>query len=111
MVPTDVVITDFGLSKFAAPHEAMKAACGTLSYVAPEVLRMEGYGKEVDLWSTGVIMFLILRAKLPFYDNTKNRVKLDCFFFVCMCGWWLVLFVCYFVLFLCCGCALWLLFR
>ena len=47
--PTNIVITDFGLSKFAAPHEAMKAACGTLSYVAPEVLRMEGYGKEVLL--------------------------------------------------------------
>merc|ERR1712137_1522798 len=52
----------------------MKAACGTLSYVAPEVLRMEGYGKEVDLWSTGVIMFLTLRAKLPFHDTTKNRI-------------------------------------
>ena len=48
--PTNIVITDFGLSKFAAPHEAMKAACGTLSYVAPEVLRMEGYGKEVRFW-------------------------------------------------------------
>jgi len=72
--PTNIVITDFGLSKFAAPHEAMKAACGTLSYVAPEVLRMEGYGKEVDLWSTGVIMFLTLRAKLPFHDTTKNRI-------------------------------------
>jgi len=72
--PTDIVITDFGLSKFAAPHEAMKAACGTLSYVAPEVLRMEGYGKEVDLWSCGVIMFLTLRAKLPFHDTTKNRI-------------------------------------
>eukprot|EP01083_Nonionella_stella_P040509 109928_1 len=72
--PTNIVITDFGLSKFAAPHEAMKAACGTLSYVAPEVLRMEGYGKEVDLWSTGVIAFLTLRAKLPFHDQTKNRI-------------------------------------
>jgi len=72
--PTEIVITDFGLSKFAAPHEAMKATCGTLSYVAPEVLRMEGYGKEVDLWSTGVIMFLTLRAKLPFHDTTKNRI-------------------------------------
>merc|ERR1711933_623867 len=36
--------------------------------------RMEGYGKEVDLWSTGVIMFLTLRAKLPFHDTTKNRI-------------------------------------
>lgn len=72
--PTEIVITDFGLSKFAAPHEAMKAACGTLSYVAPEVLKMEGYGKEVDLWSVGIILFLVLRAKLPFHDQTKNKI-------------------------------------
>jgi len=72
--PIDIVITDFGLSKFASPHEAMKAACGTLSYVAPEVLRMEGYGKEVDIWSCGVIMYLTLRAKLPFHDDTKNKI-------------------------------------
>jgi serine/threonine protein kinase len=72
--PCDVVITDFGLSKFAAPHEAMQAACGTLTYVAPEVLRMEGYGKQVDVWSTGIIMYLVLRAKLPFHDSTKQRI-------------------------------------
>lgn len=85
--PTGIVITDFGLSKFAAPHEAMKAACGTLSYVAPEVLRMEGYGKEVDLWSTGVIMFLTLRAKLPFHDTTKNKVcfLFEFIFLFCVC--------------------------
>ncbi|ETO03909.1 Protein kinase domain containing protein, partial [Reticulomyxa filosa] len=52
----------------------MQAACGTLSYVAPEVLRMEGYNKSCDLWSVGILMYLTLRAKLPFHDTTKNKI-------------------------------------
>jgi serine/threonine protein kinase len=62
----DLKIADFGLSKMVLPKEKMDSACGTLSYVAPEVLTMQGYGKEADLWSVGVIMFLLLCGKLPF---------------------------------------------
>ena len=62
----EVKIADFGLSKMILPTEKMETACGTLSYVAPEVLTMQGYGHEADLWSIGVIMFLILCGKLPF---------------------------------------------
>ena len=61
-----VKIADFGLSKMVLPTEKMDTACGTLSYVAPEVLTMQGYGQEADLWSIGVILFLILCGKLPF---------------------------------------------
>lgn len=71
---TDIVITDFGLSKFATPSEMMQLACGTLAYVAPEVLRMQGYGKEVDLWSVGVVMYFILRGQLPFDADTKDEI-------------------------------------
>jgi len=46
---TDFVIADFGLSKFASPHEVMNLPCGTITYVAPEVLRLQGYGKLVDV--------------------------------------------------------------
>ena len=46
------------------PKEKMDAACGTLSYVAPEVLTMQGYGQEADLWSVGVILFLVLCGKV-----------------------------------------------
>ena len=52
----------------------MDSACGTLSYVAPEVLTMQGYGREADLWSVGVIMFLLLCGKLPFDGEDHNEI-------------------------------------
>jgi len=71
---TDFVIADFGLSKFASPHEVMNLPCGTITYVAPEVLRLKGYGKLVDVWSVGVIAFVILKGCLPFDANDKKGV-------------------------------------
>ena len=70
----DLKIADFGLSKMILPKEKMDNACGTLSYVAPEVLTMQGYGKEADLWSVGVIMFLLLCGKLPFDGDDHNEI-------------------------------------
>lgn len=55
----------------------MDTACGTLSYVAPEVLTMQGYGQEADLWSVGVIMFLLLCGKLPF-DGANHDDIIRC---------------------------------
>jgi serine/threonine protein kinase/Ca2+-binding EF-hand superfamily protein len=72
----DVKIADFGLSKMIMPNEKMMQACGTLSYVAPEVLTNKGYGKEADMWSVGVIMFLLMCGKLPFDgDDTTEIIK------------------------------------
>ena len=70
----DLKIADFGLSKMILPKEKMDAACGTLSYVAPEVLTAQGYGKEADLWSVGVILFLLLCGKLPFDGSDTNEI-------------------------------------
>jgi len=70
----DLKIADFGLSKMVLPTEKMEAACGTLSYVAPEVLTAQGYGKEADLWSVGVILFLLLCGKLPFDGADTNEI-------------------------------------
>ena len=41
---------------------------------SPQVLSLRGYGKEADLWSVGVIMFLLLRGKLPFNGKTKDDI-------------------------------------
>jgi len=69
-----IKVTDFGLSKLAAPEQDIFDPCGTLSYVAPEVLTKEGYRKEVDVWSTGVVMYLLIRGKLPFDSKEKREV-------------------------------------
>jgi len=70
----DLKIADFGLSKMLLPKERMDTACGTLSYVAPEVLTMQGYGQEADMWSVGVIMFLLVCGKLPFDGDDHDEI-------------------------------------
>jgi calcium/calmodulin-dependent protein kinase I len=70
----DVRIADFGLSKLVHPGEILTAAVGTLSYVAPEVLALRGYGREADLWSIGIILWLVVRGRLPFEGDDKEAV-------------------------------------
>ncbi|KAF8819238.1 calcium dependent protein kinase CDPK7, partial [Cardiosporidium cionae] len=61
-----IKLTDFGLSALCGPNELLFEPCGTLAYVAPEVLTLKGYNHKVDIWSIGVVMFLLLRGRLPF---------------------------------------------
>ena len=72
----DIKLVDFGLGKILAPNEMCHEAFGTLSYVAPEVLQDKKYNKSVDLWSLGVITYLLLSGFLPFDgDSPKDIVK------------------------------------
>ena len=61
-----IKVTDFGLSKIARPNEVMTESCGTPAYVAPEVLHKQGYKKEVDMWTAGVIFYTLVCRQLPF---------------------------------------------
>jgi len=73
----DVIkIADFGLSKILSPDSMMQTACGTPIYVAPEVLKGEGYDKEVDIWSIGVVMYILLCGYPPFFDDGENMAAL-----------------------------------
>lgn len=71
-------VTDFGLS--AVPQQfkedgLLHTTCGTPNYVAPEVLVDRGYdGAKADLWSCGVILFILMAGYMPFDD--KNLIKL-----------------------------------
>eukprot|EP01091_Cochliopodium_minus_P019036 TRINITY_DN786_c0_g1_i1.p1 TRINITY_DN786_c0_g1~~TRINITY_DN786_c0_g1_i1.p1 ORF type:complete len:477 (-),score=152.34 TRINITY_DN786_c0_g1_i1:100-1530(-) len=67
---TDVKLADFGLSRMIDESTMMKTACGTPTYVAPEVLKATGYGPEVDMWSIGVITYILLCGFPPFYGDT-----------------------------------------
>ena len=71
---TILKIVDFGLSKIIGPNESSNDPFGTLSYVAPEVLLQKPYGKEVDLWSLGVITYLMLSRVLPFDHEDDKEI-------------------------------------
>jgi calcium/calmodulin-dependent protein kinase I len=67
-------ITDFGLAKRSERDKGyMTTACGTPGYVAPEVLKGDQYDQAVDMWSLGVILYILLCGFPPFYsDNTAE---------------------------------------
>ena len=67
-------LVDFGLSKIVGPNEKCNDPFGTLSYVAPEVLLQKPYDKSVDLWSLGVIIYLLLSGTLPFDDDDDREI-------------------------------------
>ena len=64
----DVKIADFGLAKMFDEAIMLQTACGSPEYVAPEILMEEKYGKPVDIWSIGVIAYIVLSGYPPFYN-------------------------------------------
>lgn len=68
-----IMISDFGLSKMEESG-VMATACGTPGYVAPEVLAQKPYGKSVDVWSIGVIAYILLCGYPPFYDENDANL-------------------------------------
>ena len=70
----DLRLADFGLSKICGPNERSDEPFGTISYAAPEVLQGKYYGKEVDLWSLGVVTYLLVSGTLPFDDDSEQNV-------------------------------------
>lgn len=70
-------VSDFGLSALRKPGDTLTTACGSPSYVAPELLVNKGYdGAPADVWSCGVILFEVLAGHLPFDDsNLMNLYK------------------------------------
>lgn len=69
----DMRLLDFGLSKIIGPNETCTEPYGTLSYVAPEVLTEKPYNKSVDLWTIGIITYLLLCGCLPFDDEHSEK--------------------------------------
>jgi serum/glucocorticoid-regulated kinase 2 len=99
-------ITDFGLSKENVFDDDVKSFCGTPEYLAPEVLKRQKYGKAVDWWSLGTLLYEMISGLPPYYDRNRERmykkvsVRRVVYCGVCLLvGWvgWLIgcLFVCW----------------
>ncbi|KAH6814485.1 SOS3-interacting protein 4 [Perilla frutescens var. frutescens] len=76
----DLKVSDFGLSALAdhvRPDGLLHTLCGTPAYVAPEILAKKGYdGAKVDVWSCGIVLFVLTAGYLPFNDpNLMNMYK------------------------------------
>lgn len=72
-----IKLIDFGLSKILLPNKKIEILDGTLSYVAPEALRSNIYCAESDVWSIGVIMYLLVYGRLPFDPLPYECIKFD----------------------------------
>lgn len=78
-------ITDFGFAKWCNNNSGLCSArslsetyCGTAIYTAPEVIQHKPYNvKKADIWSLGVILFILLNGSMPFDDSSVSRLKMD----------------------------------
>lgn len=71
----NVKIADFGLSNEIKDGDFLKTSCGSPNYAAPEVIRGALYtGPEVDVWSSGVILYVMLCGRLPFENEDVGRL-------------------------------------
>ncbi|XP_013918452.1 PREDICTED: ribosomal protein S6 kinase alpha-1 [Thamnophis sirtalis] len=69
-----IKLTDFGLSKEAIDHEKKAYSfCGTVEYMAPEVVNRQGHTQSADWWSYGVLMFEMLTGSLPFQGKDRKE--------------------------------------
>eukprot|EP01027_Heterolobosea_sp_BB2_P016527 GEZU01023524.1.p1 GENE.GEZU01023524.1~~GEZU01023524.1.p1 ORF type:complete len:275 (+),score=41.36 GEZU01023524.1:53-877(+) len=71
---TAIKLSDFGFATPLPSGEKLREMCGTPSFQAPEMLKLVGYGKEVDMWSLGIIAYILLCGHHPFHDD--NVLKL-----------------------------------
>ena len=72
-VESTVKIIDFGRSKLLMPKEKMVERAGSLFYMAPEVLQCKEYNQQCDIWSAGVILYLLLSGSPAFCGKTREE--------------------------------------
>ncbi|KAJ8771512.1 hypothetical protein K2173_026689 [Erythroxylum novogranatense] len=68
-----IKLADFGLATYITPGQSLHGTVGSPFYIAPEVL-VGGYNQAADVWSAGVILYILLSGMPPFWGKTKSRI-------------------------------------
>ena len=87
----NAILSDFGIANFVKEGEKRETYCGTDEYLAPEIIRGEGYNEKVDIWAFGILIYECISGKTPFTkidfikkNDNKNdnfiKIKFDCYF-------------------------------
>lgn len=75
---TDIKISDFGLAKQSKDYPRRlprsHSICGSDFYLAPEVIKQDEYGREIDIWAVGVVCYVLLSGSLPFFHNILHKL-------------------------------------
>ncbi|KAI9013390.1 kinase-like domain-containing protein [Phycomyces nitens] len=71
----NIKIADFGMSSIISPGDLLRTSCGSPHYASPEIIKGTPYdGRQTDIWSTGVILHVLLTGHLPFDDPNMGRL-------------------------------------
>mmetsp|Transcript_23097 Transcript_23097/g.35174 ORF Transcript_23097/g.35174 Transcript_23097/m.35174 type:complete len:356 (+) Transcript_23097:197-1264(+) len=71
---SSIKIADFGFAKVVKAPQSLKTQCGTPGYVAPEILTGTPYDESADMWSVGVILYILLGGYPPFIDDNQRKL-------------------------------------
>ena len=76
----EIKISDFGLAKMTFDFEGTQrlpratSICGSDFYLAPEVIKQLEYGREIDIWSCGIVCYVLLSGSLPFFHRVLHKL-------------------------------------
>ena len=72
-----VKLVDFGFATLLSHNARTKTICGTVEYIAPEVLARKGYGRSVDLWSAGILLYEMVAGLSPYYSEIGSLSEMQ----------------------------------
>ena len=68
----DCKITDFGFACFFEPTKGLEISLGSAMYMSPELIKRDNYNEKVDIWSIGIITYMLLSGRAPFSGGDAN---------------------------------------
>ena len=71
----EIKISDFGFSCFFDPKKGLDLVLGSPLYMAPEIIESKVYNEKVDIWSIGIITYMLLTGRTPFPGSNKAEIK------------------------------------